>query len=138
MENDCLFCKIIAGEIPAHKVYEDDDFFAFLDIHPVNPGHTLIVPKAHHRNIFDLPTDILEKMGPVVQKIALAIQKTTQADGTNIISNNEPSAGQVIFHSHTHIIPRHTGDGFTHWQGKTIPTEEEFKNLAEKIKHSLH
>lgn len=137
MDKDCLFCKIIAGEIPSHKVYEDDDFFAFLDIHPVNPGHTLVVPKAHHLNIFDLPTDILEKVGPVVQKIARAVQSTARADGINIIMNNEPSAGQVIFHAHIHIIPRHKGDGFQHWQGQTVPTDEEFQKMREEMEKEL-
>lgn len=137
MENDCLFCKIVAGEISAHKIYEDENFLSFLDIYPTNPGHALIIPKEHHRNIFDLPANILEKAGPVAQKIAAAVRKAATADGLNIIMNNEPAAGQIIFHAHIHLVPRFENDGFKHWKGKNTPTEEELHDLMEKIKKNL-
>ena len=133
---DCLFCKIVAGEIPATKVYEDKNTLAFLDINPVNPGHTLIIPKKHSRNIFDIEKEDLVNVTNNIQKIAKAIKKGLNPDGINIISNNEPAAGQVIFHTHTHIVPRFTGDGFKHWQG-TPYKNNETEEVAEKIKEAL-
>jgi histidine triad (HIT) family protein len=133
---DCLFCKIIKGEIPCQKVYEDDMFFAFLDIHPINLGHTLLMPKNHHRNLFDLPTNILEKTGPLIKKIALAVREASCADGINIGWNNETAAGQVIFHSHIHIIPRFNNDGFTHWKGQEH-SENALTEMKDKIEQQI-
>lgn len=135
--NDCLFCKIIAQEIPSHQVYEDNNWLAFLDINPVNLGHVLLLPKQHHRNLLDLPENLLREVGPLIQKIALAVKKATQANGINIGWNNESSAGQIIFHSHIHIIPRFEGDGFIHWQGQGNITEEEFIEIKNKITSTL-
>ncbi len=137
METDCIFCKIIAGDIPADKVYEDNDWLAVLDINPVNLGHTLLLPKAHHRNLFDLPAELLIKLGPVLQKLARAIKDGTKADGLNIGWNNEPAAGQLVFHSHVHLIPRFDGDGFIHWHGQGGYTKEDFAETQEAIKKSL-
>ena len=118
-EPDCIFCKIVAGEISAHKVYEDGFTYAFLDANPVNPGHTLLVPKKHVRNILDMDEETITKLGVATLKVARAVKKGTKADGLVISSNNEPAAGQVVFHAHTHIIPRHNNDGLHHWpQGK--------------------
>lgn len=135
---DCLFCKIVAGEIPAHKVYEDDKFIAFLDIKPVNPGHALIIPKAHYRNLFDMPSDLMSELGPLIKKIALAVKEATKAEGINIGWNNEPAAGQLIYHSHTHIMPRFEGDGFEHWRGKSQPTTEKFIELTKDIQGMIY
>ncbi|MCX6714144.1 MAG: HIT family protein [Candidatus Vogelbacteria bacterium] len=135
--NDCLFCKIIAGEIPCYKVYEDDKWLAFLDINPINLGHTLLLPKKHHRNLFDLPEDLLGEMGVILQKLSLVIKEATQADGINIGWNNESAAGQLVFHSHTHIMPRFEGDGFTHWKGKGGETKEDFEATQTAIKKTL-
>lgn len=130
---DCLFCKIINKEIPSYIVYEDDDFLAFLDIKPINLGHTLIVPKKHYRNIFDWDENINKKIGGVIQKISSTIKTATEADGINIGINNEPAAGQIIFHSHIHIIPRFNNDGLTHWPGKDLG-DEDFKKIENKLK----
>lgn len=135
--NDCIFCKIIAGEIPATKVYEDSEFLAFLDLYPVNIGHTLIVPKKHFENIHDLPDDILIKMSLVVKKVSGAVKDGVNADGINVTSNNGTHAGQVIFHSHTHIIPRFAGDGFPMWRGARGYNEGEMEMTAEKISEKL-
>lgn len=134
---DCLFCKIIKGEIPCQKVYEDDTFFAFLDIHPINLGHTLLLPKNHHRNLFDLPTNILEKIGPLIKKIALAVREASCADGINIGWNNETAAGQVIFHSHIHIIPRFNNDGFVQWKGQEC-SENALIEMKIKLSNKLN
>lgn len=130
---NCIFCKIINNEISAEKIYEDDEVLGFLDRHPVHPGHTLIVPKDHFENVYTVPAEIWARMNIAVQKVALAIKEGVDADGINIISNNEPAAGQVIFHSHIHLVPRHNDDGLKHWPGKDA-TDSELKDIAEKIK----
>lgn len=134
----CIFCKIIAKEIPAEIVYEDDFSLAFLDIHPVNIGHTLLLPKEHYENIFDLPDELIANLSVVSKKLATAIKESLNSDGINIISNNGSAAGQLIFHAHTHIIPRYKDDGFTHWKGKRGYNEGEAMKTAEKIKSSIN
>lgn len=134
--NDCLFCKIIAKTIPSVAVYEDDDTFAFLDINPNNPGHTLVVPKTHTENLYDISDEDFGRMSVVVKKLAIAIKKALSADGINLAMNNERSAGQIIPHTHIHIIPRFQGDGFTHWKGTPYKTGEDAA-VAEKIKKEL-
>jgi len=137
MNTDCLFCKIIAGEIPSAKVYEDEHSFAFLDLHPVNIGHTLVVPKAHHVNLYETPDETLSHIAVVVKKLSIAIKTAVNAQGINIEMNNDPVAGQVIFHTHIHIIPRFSGDGFEHWQGARDYAEGEAETVAAKIKMRL-
>lgn len=131
--NDCLFCKIVAGEIPAKKVYEDNNFLAFLDINPVNLGHTLVVPKQHFVNIFDIPEATASQIGPVIKKLSQAVKDGTQADGVNVIINNETAAGQLIFHAHVHLIPRYLGDGFQHWHGAGGHAKEDFEKIKKAI-----
>lgn len=133
---DCVFCKIIAGEIPAHKIYENDEVLAFLDIHPVNPGHVLIVPKAHFENMLDAPAHVLSAMSEVSQKIAKAVMKTVGAEGFNLNVNNGKMAGQVIFHLHMHIVPRFSGDGLRLWTGREYK-EGEAEMLVKNIKSAL-
>jgi histidine triad (HIT) family protein len=137
VETDCIFCKIVNGEIPAYKVYEDDNFIVTLDINPVNLGHTLIIPKTHFVNIFDAPEEILPKIGPITQKIARAIKVGTKADGLNVHINNDKASGQLVFHAHIHLIPRFEGDGFTHWHGKGGETKADFENTQEAIKRAV-
>jgi len=133
----CIFCKIIKGEIPSYKVYEDENFYAFLDIKPINPGHTLLIPKVHREDLFAFDEKILESLGSAIQKIGQAVKESTGADGLNLGMNNGAAAGQLIFHAHLHLIPRFSGDGFKHWEGKTVPTSEEFADLQKKIGESL-
>lgn len=132
--NDCVFCKIIKGEIPSDKIYEDDNFFAFLDINPVNFGHTLLIPKGHSENLYDLPDEILKKTAPLIKKIAIAVKKSVNADGINIVMNNDSAAGQVVTHAHFHIVPRFANDGFRHWRGKPYPNKESSAKVADKIR----
>ncbi len=134
---DCLFCKIISGEIPCTKVYEDATVLAFLDIHPVNIGHTLIVPKAHHINLYDTPDVTLAQMMSASKKLSIAIKNALNTDGINIEMNNDSVAGQIIFHAHMHIVPRFLGDGFTHWNGARGYQENEITEVAQKISASL-
>jgi histidine triad (HIT) family protein len=104
-----IFAKILRGELPCYKVYEDDKVLAFLDIMPRSPGHTLVLPKAPARNILDIGTDDLMHVVVVAQKIAKAAMKAFSADGITIQQFNEGAGGQVVFHLHLHIIPRKTG-----------------------------
>ena len=104
-----VFAKILRGELPSHKVYEDDRAFAFLDIMPRAPGHTLIIPKAPARNILDVDPDDLAHVAKVVQKIAKVALQVFRADGITVQQFNEPAGGQVVFHLHVHVIPRRDG-----------------------------
>lgn len=135
--NDCLFCKIAAEEIPCTKVYEDDTVLAFLDIHPVNIGHTLVIPKIHHVNLYDASDETLAHMMPVIKKLSIAVKGALNADGINIEMNNEAGAGQLIFHTHIHIIPRFSDDGLKHWPSPRGYNEGEAAEVSTKIKMHL-
>ena len=134
--SDCIFCKIVAGDIPSTKIYEDDASLAFLDIRPVNPGHTLVIPKAHYRNILDIPEEIFADVARTIKKVAPAVKAGSGASGVNVSSSHEPSAGQEVFHLHVHIIPRFEGDDLTYWPHGSY-TEGESATIAEKIKRAL-
>lgn len=136
MKNTQLFLDIIAGKIPCEKIYEDEQVFAFLDIHPTNKGHVLVVPKKHSEGLLDTDDATLLALMQAIKRITPAILAATGAQGFNVIQNNNPAAGQVIFHTHFHIIPRFEGDGFKHWPG-TPYAEGEAKQVAENIKKHL-
>jgi histidine triad (HIT) family protein len=137
MPNDDLFCKIAAGEEPAHKVYESENVIAFLDINPVNPGHTLIVPKKHYNDLLAADNEILQEMILVTRKVAAGIILAfDEYDAFNLQLNNGRLAGQVIPHLHWHIIPRKSGDGLSPWPGKQYE-EGEAEEIAQKIKNQL-
>lgn len=108
-EPNNIFAKILRGELPAHKVYEDDKTFAFLDIMPRAPGHTLVIPKSPARRFLDIAPDDLADLIKVTQKIAKAAVTVFSADGLTIQQFNEPAGGQVVFHLHIHVIPRRNG-----------------------------
>ena len=129
---DCIFCKIIAGEIPANKVWEDADTLVFLDIRPINPGHLLVLPKAHYVNIFDLPEETAAAMSRTAKKMAHLLQTSLGVTNANVYMNNGAAAGQMVFHSHIHVIPRHDNDGYGLWHGKAYEPGE-----AEKILETL-
>ena len=133
---DCIFCKIIAGEIPAEKVYEDADTLAFLDIKPANPGHVLVIPKRHSRNLLDIPENEWLDVMKTVRRLAPIVKKATGAPGINLSMNNEPAAHQIVFHAHVHIIPRFEGDAHKPWAQREY-TGDEAKEVAEKIRDTL-
>ena len=135
--SDCIFCKIVKGEIPCNKIYENSDILAFLDIAPVNIGHCLIIPKKHFANIYETPEEILASMIKASKIVARAIKSETKSDGINVTMNNDPAAGQVIFHSHMHVIPRLTDDGFGLWHGRRPYKEGEASEVAKKIISAL-
>jgi histidine triad (HIT) family protein len=107
---DCIFCRIIAGDIPSHNVYEDDASLAFLDIHPATRGHTLVIPKQHAADLFSITAEALAATARSSQVVARILQKVLQADGVKIMQNNGKAAGQDVFHYHVHLIPRWHGD----------------------------
>jgi len=112
----CVFCKMVEGQIPVTKVYEDEAVFAFLDIGPIRDGHTLVIPKQHCSLAHECQPEVLADVGMRLGKIAAAIMTAVDADGYNLLSNNGAAAGQVVDHLHFHIIPRKAGDGvFTQW-----------------------
>lgn len=120
----CIFCKIVRGDVPSYKLYEDDATLAFLDIHPVAHGHALVIPKRHSTNIFDVPADDFTAMAATARLLAHALDKALNADGVNLIMNNREHAGQVVDHPHMHLIPRFKGDGFTFWPHGAYGTGE--------------
>lgn len=134
--DNCIFCQIVKKDIPAKIVYEDEDILAFLDIEPNNPGHTLVIPKKHHQDLFDLPEDILSKLLPAIQKIAEGVRVAVSAPGINIRMNNGSEAGQIIYHAHIHIIPRFKDDGLQPWGHKKV-IEAEMESLHKKIKDAI-
>lgn len=134
--SSCIFCKIIKGEIPCTKIYEDDKFLAFLDIAPVNFGHTLIIPKKHFKDILDIPDEVLSELIVVGKKLGKALIESLGAEGFNLTTNNGEAAGQIVFHTHFHIIPRRLDDGLTHW-GKRKYKEGQIEEVAKKIKEVI-
>lgn len=127
--SDCIFCNIIAGEIPASKVYEDENVLAFLDITQVTKGHTLVVPKQHYRNVLDLTPEAASQLFSVLPKLANHLKETLGATGLNIINNNEEAAGQTVFHTHIHLLPRFDEtDGL---KVDFVANEPDFTALAE-------
>lgn len=133
---ETIFSKIIRRELPADIVYEDDYVIAFLDINPINPGGTLVVPKKWSRNILDIDAETWGKVMEVVRVLAPAVKEAMHAKGLNIVMNNEPMGNQIIFHSHVHIIPRHENDGGIDNPGIPYPEGEKAKT-AEKIRAVL-
>lgn len=136
--DSCLFCKIVAGEIPSFKIYEDEDVFAFLDIKPATKGHALVIPKRHSENVFDIPEADLQKVAVVSKKLSEKIKNALQADGIRLSQSNGKAAGQEIIHFHLHVIPRYNDDGLSSNPTVTLQLPqadmEELKKLAEQIK----
>lgn len=118
MEN-CIFCKIIAGEIPSAKVYEDELVYAFMDISPINKGHVLVIPKEHHESIAAVDEATLGRMMKTGSRIGVALKRELEADGYNLHLADGTAAGQVVMHAHLHIVPRWIEDGF-HWNWRQL------------------
>lgn len=135
-DSDNIFAKILRGEIPSHRVYEDADTVAFMDVMPQGVGHTLVVPKAPSRNLLDADARTLEKLLPVVQKIAIAAKVAFEADGVQIVQFNEAPAGQSVFHLHFHVIPRFDGIPLKPHTG-TMEDNEVLAANAAKLKSAL-
>lgn len=138
MSTDCIFCKILKGDIPSFTVYEDETFRVILDRFPAAPGHVLIIPKEHCQDIFTMPTDVASKLYPLAQKIATTVKDVTGAEGINIIQNNGAVAGQSVYHFHLHIVPRHENDGLVlNKSSNQDATIEELEVMYKKLKEAI-
>ncbi|TSC56226.1 MAG: Hit-like protein involved in cell-cycle regulation [Parcubacteria group bacterium Gr01-1014_18] len=135
--NDCIFCKIIKKEVGAEIIAENEHAFAFLDICPINKGHTLVIPKKHFVLLDEVSKELLGELMIFTQKIAGAVCRSLGTTDYNIFQRNGPLAGQVVKHVHIHIVPRFGGDGHREWPTKMCYREGEIKACADKIKSFL-
>jgi histidine triad (HIT) family protein len=138
----CIFCAILAGDAPASVLYEDDLVVAFMDIRPINPGHTLVIPRTHVASLNDVPAQAAERMLSVAQRIATSLPKTgVRMDSYNLFLADGEPAGQEVFHSHLHVIPRYEGDGFGLRFAPAYgqrPPREELERIAAAIRAAIH
>lgn len=136
MEN-CIFCKIIAGEIPSAKVYEDELVYAFLDISPINKGHVLVIPKEHHESVAAVDEVTAGRMMKIGSRIGIALKRELDADAYNLHLADGTAAGQVVMHAHLHIVPRWIEDGF-HWNWRQLSyADGEMAEISAKIAQRL-
>lgn len=135
MHTDCVFCKIVAGEIPTDIVYQDEHTLAFLDIQPSATGHTLVIPKKHAESIFDVDEVTLARTMETVRKVAPAVRDGAEAKGVHINSNHGAAAGQIVFHLHFHILPRHDRSEFEFWGHREFTPAD--TAVGEKIRAAL-
>lgn len=134
---DCIFCAIAEDVIPATKVYEEDQILAFMDINPANPGHLLVIPKRHYRNIFDINAEMAGKIMQVGTQLANAIKTALNPDGLNLLQSSEPAAFQTVFHFHLHLIPRWEDDSLVlPWQPKQGDINK-ILEVADKIRQHI-
>ena len=134
----CIFCSIIDNELRAVKIFEDSMFVAFMDKYPINTGHTLVLPKKHHKDIFTMGNDEIGKLFSTVSFLAKGIVKALDAKGLNIGQNNGRAANQIVPHVHVHIIPRYNYDSPNgRWPSRNLISDEELDKIAQKIKASL-
>ena len=137
--SDCIFCQIVAGEIPSSVIYEDDDVLAFMDIGPIIKGHALVIPKLHFDSIMETPDAVVAKLHVVAKRIALAQMNALGADGVNVMQNNGAAAGQEVPHLHVHVIPRYSNDGHHwNWNPKKYDEIKEMGELADKLRIALN
>ena len=136
--SDCIFCKIIAGEIPSAKIYEDELIYAFLDISPINFGHTLVIPKEHHQSAASIPEETAGRMFHVASRIGILLKRMEEFDAYNLHLADGTCAGQVVMHAHLHVVPRNADDTF-HWNWRQLKydTPEVAGELAEKLRNAL-
>lgn len=134
--NDCIFCKIVNGDIPSRKLYEDDNFIVIMDITPVSKGHALVIPKEHYANIYEMPAELAGEAMKVAQKMAIKITESLHADGFNVVQNNGEVGGQTVFHFHMHLIPRYKGESYMVFCGEpqSVSAEVLDQTLAEILK----
>ena len=137
-KDDCIFCKIAAGEISSATVYEDDDFRAILDLGPAAKGHTLVIPKSHSDNLLSVEQDSAAKALKVISKTANAIKEALGCDGINVVQNNGEAAGQTVMHLHFHIIPRYKNDSVNIGWQPMKPSNEELAATADLIKEKMN
>ena len=134
---DCIFCRIVAGEIPSFKLLEDDEVLAFMDINPASEGHCLVIPKAHAPNLYEAPDDSLGSVAVAAGRVARAVRRTLEPPGISLSQANDPAAGQSVFHLHFHVIPRREDDDLL-FNWPTRPGDlDAIGKLAERIRANL-
>ena len=134
-DNNCIFCKLANGEIPTNTVYEDEDFRVILDASPATKGHSLILPKEHYANLYEIDEEVAAKAMKLAKKLAVNMKETLHCDGVNILQNNEETAGQTVFHFHMHVVPRYKdarNDDILQWTHEEF-SEEEIKEILKTI-----
>jgi len=138
MAHDCIFCSIVDGEIPARTVHETDEVLAFLDANPLEPGHALVIPKAHHERLDDLPADLAASVWQIVSDLGPRVEFAVGADGMTVAVNDGAAAGQEVPHVHVHLVPRRQGDGggpvHAAFPGQQEVPDEELDEIAESIR----
>lgn len=132
-DSECIFCRIVQGQIPCAKVYEDDVTMAFLDLGPVKPGHVLVIPKSHHENLLDTPIELAPAIFAALRKVGRAVMQATGATGFNVLQNNGSASGQAVFHVHWHIIPRVEGDGLSLWPQGAYSDQRAMQDMAARM-----
>ena len=138
MGEECPFCRIASGEAAASIVYEDKNVLAFMDLSPATVGHTLVVPREHWENIYEVPEETLTKLIAVVKRLSVAVKKTVGADGIMVIQNNGRAAGQMVFHLHFHVIPVNSNSGVRRgFHGRVASERTRLDETAEKIRENL-
>ena len=133
-DENCIFCKIAAGEIPSATLYEDDDFRVILDLGPASKGHALILPKNHYRNLYDIDDEVASKAILLAKKMITKLTDVLNCDGYNIVQNNEEAAGQTVFHFHMHMIPRYKNDNVGLGWHMCELSEADKNEILEKLK----
>ena len=134
MADDCIFCKIVAGEIPSQKIFEDDEVFAFMDINPWTRGHALVIPKRHSRNLYEIDEADLAATASGAKKLALRMRDKLDCAGVNLINSCEPAAWQTVFHFHMHVIPRYDDDPLRLPGQPQESDPDELAELAEQLR----
>ena len=136
-DSQCTFCYIARKQTPASFVYEDENIMAFLDIRPLNEGHTLVIPKEHYETIFEIPQELIAYIHGIVKQVAIAVKKATKADGISIIQQNGKAANQDVLHLHVHVVPRYEGQKLPRFSEISEVDREKLSQTATKIRQYL-
>ena len=132
-DENCIFCKIANGDIPSRTLYEDEDFRVIMDLAPATKGHSLILPKSHFKNLYEISDDVASKVLPLAKKMATVMTEKLGCDGFNLMQNNNEIAGQTIFHFHMHLIPRYENDGHNFVMKANEVSAQELDSIKEQI-----
>lgn len=135
---ECVFCRIIAGEIPCFRLYEDEQTLAFMDINPANDGHALVIPKQHSRDLFSVSPEALAAVAATAQRVARAVDLAMKPEGLNLVQCNGEAAGQSVLHFHVHVLPRKMDDGLEMNWGLTPGDMDAIGGIAERIRANMH
>lgn len=136
-KEDCVFCKIVSGDIPSNTIYENSEFKVIMDASPAAKGHVLVLPKEHYKDIYDIDAETAGKLFQLAAVVARALKEVLNCDGLNILQNNGVIAGQTVFHFHVHLIPRYEGDDVTvKWEGHSMDADE-MDQLRRDIRKAL-